>query len=142
MIQNDPQRTFNGLLTASINKKGVLDVDTVKGCKCGMNRYPCGGCYGLCYANRIASARGFDFSISVSRQPSDNAERHIEKMVASHSLSWFRIGTMGDPSHDWPLTYYVCNRLSSLRAPVVVTKHWNEIPTRMLSSMIKNMSLV
>jgi len=31
-------------LSASINRKGVLDIDTVKGCKLGMANYPKGGC--------------------------------------------------------------------------------------------------
>lgn len=36
------------LITAVENQKGVLDVDTVKGCASGMNAHPNGGCYDDC----------------------------------------------------------------------------------------------
>jgi hypothetical protein len=123
-------------MTAAINRKGVLDVDTVKGCSYGMAKYPCGGCYGLCYANKIAKARGFDFEKSISRQTTDSIEKDVESVVSGHNMSWFRIGTMGDPSHDWALTMYVCEWLGKIRVPVVVTKHWIEAPTAMLQRMI------
>lgn len=121
-------------LSASVNSKGVLDIDTVKGCTHGMADRP-GGCYGLCYAAKIAKARGFDFSKSISRHLPKSGQRvfdfmgtigdpKIWKLVESHHLEWFRIGTMGDPSHDWELTAQVCEWLCSLKVPVIVTKHW------------------
>lgn len=130
-------REYKRELTASVNDKGVMDIDTVKGCRCGMERYPNGGCYGVCYANKIAKARGFNFAESISRQTSDSAERVISDQLKKHGLRWFRIGTMGDPSHDWPLTAYICERFSEIRRPVVVTKHWYEIPDRLLMKMAK-----
>jgi hypothetical protein len=39
-------RLYRPFLTATENRKGVLDVDTVKGCQMGMHAYPRGGCYG------------------------------------------------------------------------------------------------
>ena len=115
-------KKYNPILSASLNRKGVLDVDTVKGCEFGLNAYPDKGCYGLCYACKTATIYGFDFSKSVSRKTYDRIQ--IESIVKKHSLPWFRIGTMGDPSHDWDYTVFVCGWLGKFKIPVVVTKHW------------------
>ena len=109
-------------MSASINRKGVLDIDTVKGCHYGMAQYPNGGCYGLCYAKKVATSYGMDFSSSVVRINVDRES--IENTVHQHKLPWFRIGTMGDPSYDWDCTVDTCEWLSRLKTPVVVTKHW------------------
>lgn len=136
-------------LTASVNNKGVLDVDVVKGCEYGMKKYPNGGCYGLCYANRLARARGFDFTKSISRKinninapvlfnyPGINGEKSIINKVKNHSLKWFRIGTFGDPSHDWNLTLEVCEWLCCFKVPVIITKHWIEVPEYILGRFKK-----
>ena len=40
-----PRRaTYSPFLALSLNGKGVLDLDTVKGCELGMRAYPDGGC--------------------------------------------------------------------------------------------------
>ena len=56
-------RLYSNVITASVNRKGVLDVDTVKGCALGMLAYPGGGCYGECYARKTATLYGFNFSV-------------------------------------------------------------------------------
>jgi hypothetical protein len=122
-------KQFSRELTANINRKGVLDIDTVKGCYDGIKKYPSGGCYGLCYASKMASTFGFDFSKSIKRDSIKN-KRKIENIVMKHRLPWFRIGVMGDPSFDWDLTLYVCEWLSRFKRPVVVTKHWREMTTQ------------
>ena len=116
------KRNYASTLTASVNRKGVLDIDTVKGCTFGMQKYPKGGCYGLCYAAKIASYYGMNFSKSIIRNKFN--QRNIEKIVISHGLPWFRIGTMGDPSYSWDFTVEVCTWLSKFKVPVIVTKHW------------------
>ena len=60
-------RRYSNTLTADVNAKGVLDVDTVKGCSAGMTARPDGGCYNACYAATIAKFRGIDFSTDVKR---------------------------------------------------------------------------
>jgi hypothetical protein len=114
-------------LTVTENLKGVLDVDTVKGCTLGMAAYPNGGCYGLCYANKMAALYGMNFRNSVSRKPVVAEREKIEEIVHNHSADWFRIGNMGDPCHDWPLTIEVCEWLGKIKTPVVVTKHWQAL---------------
>ena len=115
-------KQYNLSLTATINRKGVLDIDTVKGCSFGIEKYPNGGCYGLCYAYKIASIYGFDFSKSIVRKNIN--QTNIENTVKRHKLPWFRIGTMGDPSYDWDYTVYICEWLARFKTPVIVTKHW------------------
>jgi hypothetical protein len=87
--------------------------------------HPDGGCYGLCYAARSASRRGIAFEESVSRRVRSFRTRMlVEVAVANHSASWFRVGTMGDPCHDWPWTIEVVEWLGTFRTPIVITKHW------------------
>jgi hypothetical protein len=117
-------KVFGGFLTAVVNQKGVLDVDTVKGCASGMAEYPNGGCYNTCYAQKIAAARGFKFSSAISRYPANQDRAAIEKTVREHSATWFRIGTMGDPCHNWELTVKVCEWLGKIKTPIIITKHW------------------
>ena len=115
-------KEYTNNLTAATNRKGVLDIDTVKGCHLGMENTPEGGCYGVCYAYKTASLYGFDFTKSISRNIID---RHtIEKAIKQHPAPWFRIGTMGDPSHDWDHTVDVCDWLCKFKTPVIITKHW------------------
>jgi hypothetical protein len=68
------KRQYKPELTVEVNDKGVIDVDTVKGCYFGIKNNP-KGCYGLCYAKKIADYRGFDFGTAVSRYPTKDTLR-------------------------------------------------------------------
>ena len=98
------RRRYIPVLTAVENSKGVLDVDTVKGCTLGMRAYPGTGCYGECYANKIATRYGIDFTVSVSRKLTPYNRATIFCTVRDHPASWYRIGTTGEPCHDWDNT--------------------------------------
>jgi hypothetical protein len=116
---------FRQKLTAVENGKGILDVDTVKGCSRGMHSYPVGGCYGECYAFKTARRFGFDFSVSISRKLFRSNMGKVFFTVKNHSAAWYRVGTTGDPCHDWGNTIHVCEQLSrTQKTPVIVTKHW------------------
>lgn len=118
-------RLYRNVLTADVNEKGVLDVDTVKGCTAGMNARPGTGCYSGCYAAKIARFRGIDFSRAVTREIGGSANaRKIERAVRAAPEGFFRVGTMGDPSHAWEHTVRVIEWLAPLAVPVIVTKHW------------------
>jgi hypothetical protein len=118
-------RRYRSFLSAVENKKGVLDVDTVKGCTCGMRAYPGDGCYGECYAAKTAARYGIDFSISVSRKMTHKIWRDIFCIVKNHHTSWYRIGTAGEPCNDWENTIQVCEALrKTQKTPVIITKHW------------------
>lgn len=127
---------YSNKLTVTVNRKGVLDVDTVKGCTFGMVAYPKGGCYNQCYAQSSAKLYGFDFPVSVSRKPLDSERAAIEKSLRNHSATWFRIGNMGDPCHDWENLTETCEWLSKIKTPVVVTKHWRPAKDSHLSRLL------
>lgn len=117
--------TYRLYLTAVENSKGVLDVDTVKGCALGMDAYPLGGCYGECYAYKTASRYGLDFTVSVPRKIYRSNRENVYMAVACHKSSWYRIGVAGDPCHDWNNTIKVIEFLRRTgKTAVIVTKHW------------------
>lgn len=128
------------ILTVTRNRKGVLDIDTVKGCTSGMAKYPDGGCYGLCYAAKMAKAYGMDFTKSVSRKECNRAS--TERAVICHPSTWFRIGTMGDPCHDWDWTVEVCEWLGRYKTPIIVTKSWIDMEERHIRALIKQNAVI
>ncbi|GAF68609.1 unnamed protein product, partial [marine sediment metagenome] len=128
-------RQYSETLTAATNSRGVLDIDTVKGCYFGMKTYPDGGCYKLCYAAKIAARYKIDFSKSIIRK--DINHSRIEKAVIRHKLPWFRVGTMGDPSYSWNYTIKVCEWLSRFKTPVIITKHWVPMSNDHISALKK-----
>lgn len=117
-------RLYHPFLTASENEKGVLDVDTVKGCTLGM-RSKEGGCYSECYAAKTSSRYGIDFGQSVSRKLVPWNRAAVFYAVKKYPASWYRVGTAGDPCHDWRNTLEVCEFLRATgKVPAIITKHW------------------
>jgi hypothetical protein len=116
---------YGAWITLEENRKGVLDLDTTKGCESGMAA-TAGGCYGLCYAARAAKTRGLTFDITAVRHfRSVRAYRRILSDIRRSRSRFVRIGTSGDPSEAWLWTVTVCSMLEPAEKPVVViTKHW------------------
>jgi len=136
-FQGATPRLYSDLLTAEVNGKGVLDVDTVKGCTAGMGARPNGGCYNACYAATIAKFRGIDFSRSVVRHVRSKFQAlKIEKAVRESPYGFFRIGTMGDPCHAWLHTVEVVEWLAPFATPVIITKHWVKALDQHLSRLV------
>lgn len=132
-------RTYQDALTVSVNRKGVVDVDTVKGCTMGMAAYPDGGCYGECYARKIAGMNGIDFSTAVSRYIVDNWNHrdHLIKNLLDTGASWYRIGVMGDPCHDWNHTVHVIGALKPAKmTAVIITKLWKPLLDDHISKLL------
>jgi hypothetical protein len=121
-------RRYGPWLTVELNRKGVLDIDAVKGCADGMAAYPDGGCYGECYAARTANRFGIDFTQSVKRQLHTQWHKStLTRMMGESGLSWYRVGTAGDPSFSWSHTIQIIRRLWFMEmTPVIVTKCWRE----------------
>jgi len=137
-IQETTTKNYLPILTAIENHKGVLDVDTVKGCTLGMRSNPDGGCYGECYANKIANRYGIDFSVSVKRELRPSNRVDVFCAVRDHYSSWYRIGTTGEPCHDWGHTVDVCEALQKTgKTPVIITKHWIVISDEQISRLKK-----
>lgn len=126
VIESAPGRYYRPILTITENGKGVLDVDTVKGCTLGMKAHPDGGCYGECYAYKNAHTYGKDFHTSVSRQFIGREHKGtLMKIMLQHEANWYRIGTAGDPCHDWKHTVAIINAFWHLhKVPVIISKHW------------------
>lgn len=131
-------RQYHAVLTVSENRKGVLDVDTVKGCTLGMRAYPQGGCYGECYAAKGAARYGIDFATSVSRQFCDILHRStIIKLMVALPATWYRVGTAGDPCHNWTHTIAILRELRWTRkTPVVITKHWIPLTDKQVGDLL------
>lgn len=136
------KKQYIPLITAVENQKGVLDVDTVKGCSSGMNANPNGGCYNDCYAYKTASRYGIDFTTSISRKLTHDNYAEIFFIVKDYYATWYRIGTAGDPSHDWDNTVLVCEALKdTLKTPVIITKHWKVLSDEQILRL-KNLGAV
>jgi hypothetical protein len=132
--QHDGAKLYHPILTAVENGKGVLDVDTVKGCTIGMKAYPDGGCYGECYAQKNAARYGIDFAQSISRKLTPFTQNEIFFIVKDYYASWYRVGTAGDPCHDWENTLEVLEWLKPTgKTPVIITKHWMKISDKQLT---------
>jgi hypothetical protein len=114
-----------------------MDVDTVKGCQPGMSAKE-GGCYGECYAAKIAVRYGIEFGQSVVRGFVDRWQHRdiLVRQIRQHPLSWYRIGVMGDPSYDWSHTLNVIRQLRPAeKTAVIVTKHWKPLTDDHLSQL-------
>ncbi len=113
-----------------------MDVDSVKGCSCGLAKYGAKGCYGECYATKTARQYGKEFSKSVSRNLTPCAKKAVFLKVAKHPAKWYRIGTAGDPSHDWELTIALCEYLKPTgKRAVIITKHWNSLSAEQMRKL-------
>lgn len=132
-------RQYHEAITATANSKGCMDVDTVKGCSAGMSTKE-GGCYGECYAAKIAERYGIEFGKSVVRGFVDRWQHRdiLVRQIREHPLTWYRIGVMGDPSHAWAHTLAVIRNLRPAgKTAVIVTKHWKTLSDDEISQMLE-----
>jgi hypothetical protein len=137
-VETTPRR-YHEAITASLNSKGCMDVDTVKGCSPGMSAQE-GGCYGECYAAKIAVRYGVEFETSVVRGFVDRWQHRdiLVRQLREHYATWYRIGVMGDPSFDWSHTIAVIRHLRPAeKTAVIVTKHWKPLTDDHLSQLME-----
>lgn len=132
-------RTFAPFISLEENAKGVLDLDVTKGCSHGTAADP-RGCYGNCYAARIAAARGLAFSPVVVRRFRNKAHFYSTMTAVLRSRKKFvRIGTAGDPSEAWEWTAKIVGWLASTgKSIVVITKHWIEAPAAVFELLARS----
>jgi len=129
------------------NVRGIWDLDPIKGCKYGMQAHE-NGCYGACYANKAAKARGYNFADSVLRDfESIEHLRATIKKLRTIPLSFVRMGVTGDPSENWKHTLDVCDKIKVIRKRIVskkiviITKHWKKLPVK-LYPKVKESNLI
>ena len=85
-------RTYKRIISLSKNDRGIWDLDTIKGCSSGM-ALDSAGCYGDCYAFKIARSYGIDFSKSVKRFFKDELHRRsIVRQIERVDMPFIRIG--------------------------------------------------
>jgi hypothetical protein len=64
----------------------------------------------------------------VARKLTPRRRGAVFQIVRDHAASWYRVGTFGDPCHDWANTIEVCEYLQPTgKVPVVITKHWRTL---------------
>lgn len=128
-------KRFSDYITLSRNSRGCYIIDTVKGCEYSKDHE--GGCYGDCYALKIANRYKIDFGNPVLRVfKNAEHEKEILRQVRAAKLGFIRIGEMGDPSHDWEHTIDVADKIKRYgKKVVIITKHWKAIPKELLGRL-------
>lgn len=125
------------------NFRGVWELDPFKGCTNSVKNDNT-GCYGICYATRIAKSRGYDFSKVVYRYFINN-EHFIEIANKLKNTPFVRMGVMCDPSHDWQHTLSITDKVKPYQKNIViVTKHLKELEDKdliRLENLIINTSI-
>jgi hypothetical protein len=141
-------RLYNSKITLQNNERGIWDLDTIKGCKSGLE-YTTGGCYGDCYANKTAQRYGIDFGNSVKRYFQGYAHLNsIIKKIEKIDMPFIRIGCSGDPSEDWEHTIGIISKLrnksqlplfdfESGKQIVIITRHWNQLTGTQIKQLSK-----
>jgi hypothetical protein len=135
-------KKYSSTITLSQTSRGVWGLDTVKGCKYGM-QLDKNGCYGACYACSIAKRYGYDFSDSTIRRfTSKSHENQIINIIKAEKPRFLRIGIMGDPSECWGHTIEICDKIRCfIEDIIIVTKHWEKTPAY-LHKKIKSLNLI
>ena len=59
-------RNYNDVITLNKNRRGIYDLDTIKGCRDGL-KYDKKGCYSNCYAAAFGKQYGYNFGKSTKR---------------------------------------------------------------------------
>ena len=143
-------KKYKEKITLNKNNRGCYIIDTVKGCR-GGKMHGNKGCYGDCYAKRIADRYGFDFNTTQKRYfdkdtsqlylfgfEDEKHKNNIINEIKNIDMPFVRIGEMGDPSEDWEHTFKVCNIISKAKKNIVIiTKHWEQIPDNFLKDVEK-----
>lgn len=127
-------REYSSEISLIKNGRGVYCIDTIMGCKSGMEN-EMGGCYNDCYAARTAKRYGHDFTKSILRKfESERHRRQIISEIAKIKMPFIRIGCSGDPSENWQHTIDVIKTLSRCEKEIVIiTRHWNLLTDEQLN---------
>jgi hypothetical protein len=139
-------RLYNNTIALTKNKRGIWDLDPIKGCKSGLEN-SVNGCYNDCYAYKTAKRYGINFSVSVNRNFEDS--NHLGKtidLIEKIDMPFIRMGCSGDPSEDWEHTINIIKKLksrnqlslfdlNSKKKIVIITRHWNNLTDSQLNEL-------
>ncbi len=111
-------------------------MDTTMGCASGMAMNP-RGCYGDCYAARIAKRYGHDFRKTVLRKfEHEGHKAEILGQISRIKMPFIRIGASGDPSEDWEHTFSVLKVIQHCNTElVIITRHWTLLSDSQLEQL-------
>lgn len=120
----------------------MWDLDPFKGCEDGLKNNP-NGCWGLCYAAKIAKFRGYDFGKTIYRDFKNEQQlKNIGKKLIQTSFiegiqpQFVRLGVMCDPSFDWEHTLKIVDKIRAYNVDIIIiTKHWKELQENQLSRL-------
>ena len=141
-------KTYNDIISLTKNKRGIWDLDTIKGCKSGAEN-DTKGCYSDCYAMKTANRYGIDFSVSINRNFLNKEHRNlIVNQIKKIDMPFIRIGCSGDPSEDWQHTLNIINQLkdekqlslfdfNDTKQIVIITRHWKTLTDNQLKEIAK-----
>lgn len=140
-------KNYKSIITLNKNNRGCYILDTVKGCILSNNS----GCYGDCYAYKIAKRYGYDFINPIKRNFDENNLQlnlfgyNVDYMqdilyrINKIDMPFIRIGEMGDPSQYWEHTCKIIELIGNYinKKIVIITKHINKISDECLKSLSK-----
>ena len=141
-------KQYKNIISLSKNERGILDLDTIKGCKSGLLENE-KGCYNDCYAFKTAKRYGIDFSNSVLRSFENEQHKNlIVKQIEKIDMPFIRIGCSGDPSENWEHTINIIKQIressqlslfdiSSTKQVVIITRHWSVLTDEQLQKISK-----
>jgi len=141
-------KTYKNIISLSKNERGIWDLDTIKGCKSGIEENP-KGCYNDCYAFKTANRYGINFKVSVNRYfESESHKQSIINQIEKIDMPFIRIGCSGDPSENWEHTLNIINLIrnkkqlslfdyKSTKQIVIITRHWNILTNNQLNELKK-----
>ena len=126
-------KPYSNKISLVKNGRGVYCIDTTMGCQSGLKENP-KGCYGDCYAARIAKRYGHDFNTTVIRKFQNlKHQREIISQINKVKMPFIRIGASGDPSENWEHTLKIIKVISRCNIEIVIiTRHWNVLTNEQL----------
>ena len=141
-------RNYKDIISLSKNERGIWDLDTIKGCKSGVDANE-KGCYNDCYALKTAKRYGIDFGNSIERKfLNESHKQQIINKIERIDMPFIRIGCAGDPSENWEHTIDIINQirtssqlslfdLTSSKQIVIITRHWKLLTCKQLNEIKK-----
>lgn len=126
-------KPYSNKISLVKNGRGVYCIDTTMGCASGLMDNS-KGCYGDCYAARIAKRYGHDFNVTILRDfENQKHKREILTKIDNVKMPFIRIGASGDPSENWEHTIKILKVISKCNIEIVIiTRHWTVLTDEQL----------
>jgi len=131
-------RSYSNKITLTENGRGIWTIDTIMGCKTGIEKNK-KGCFSDCYAARNARIYGYDFTENILRD--FESQKHLESIIRKANnleFPFIRMGNSGDPSENWEHTISILEKLKEVKKQfIIITRHWNKLNKKQLKTISK-----